>query len=251
MKLIDSHCHVHDQEFFRDQTQAVYERAIDADIGMITIATSEADSQQALKFVENRQNIWATIGVHPHSQKINVEKLKEILDSNNPKIVAIGETGLDYHYDNSPRETQQHLFESQLQLALDYDLPVSFHVREAFDDFWPIVDNFPKVRGVLHSFTDNWANAQKGLERGFYIGINGIATFTKDAEQLKVYKEAPLDKILLETDAPFLTPKPFRGKMNEVKYVELVAGWCAKSRTLPFDEIARVTYQNTCELFKI
>lgn len=252
MRLIDSHTHVHDQEFFDDQRQAVYERAIAKDIGMITVGTSEQSSREAVDFASQRDKVWVAVGVHPHDTKLGWSGIEQIFKSDNSgKIVAIGEIGLDYFYDNSPRDLQQRALEEQLQLAIDYDLPVTFHVRDGFDDFWPIFDNFSGVRGVLHSFTDSQSNAEKGLERGLLIGINGIATFTKDEKQAELYRTLPLDKILLETDAPFLTPKPFRGKVNEVGYVELVAKWCAEVRQLDFEEVSKVTTENTRILFNI
>ena len=252
MRLIDSHCHVHDPEFFGDERQEVYQRAIEAGIGMLTVGTSEASSREAVRFAENRQNIWVAVGVHPHDAKFGCDDIKKLLkEDTSGKIVAIGEIGLDYFYDNSPRDIQQKVFEEQLQLAVDYDLPVSFHVRNAFDDFWPIFNNFPGVKGVLHSFTDNKINAYKGIENGLLVGINGISTFTKDPQQIELYRNLPLEKIILETDAPFLTPKPFRGKMNEVGYVELVAKWTASERQMTLEEVSSVTCKNTRDLFKI
>lgn len=252
MRLIDSHCHVHDPEFFDDKRQEVYERAIKAGIGMITVGTSEESSREAVNFASNRDGVWAAIGVHPHDAKFGCKDIIRLANEDKSgKIVAIGEIGLDYFYNHSPREDQIAVFEEQLQLALDLNLPVSFHVREAFDDFWPVLANFPKIRGVLHSFTDNRANAEKGLEKGLFIGINGISTFTKVEEQAELYRTLPLEKIVLETDAPFLTPKPFRGKMNEVGYVELVAEWSAKQRNITPEEVATETCRNTRELFNI
>lgn len=251
MRLIDSHCHIHDTEFFGDQRQAVYERAIAADIGMITVGTDERSSHQAVEFAEAHELTWAAVGVHPHDAKLGWGKIDDILKAGSSKIVAIGEIGLDYFYDNSPRDLQKQALEAQLQLAVDHDLPVSFHVRDGFDDFWPIFDNFPRIRGVLHSFTDTRANAEKGLERGLFIGINGISTFTKDEKQAELYRTLPLEKIFLETDAPFLTPKPFRGKMNEVGYVEFVARWQSEQRQLSLEDVASVTVHNTRVLFNI
>lgn len=252
MKLIDSHCHVHDPEFFGDKRQEAYQRAVDADIGMIAVGTSEASSREAVDFASKRQNIWAAAGVHPHDAKFGCREISEILKKDtSDKIVAIGEIGLDYFYENSPKSIQQKVFEEQLQLAVDYNLPVSFHVRDAFDDFWPIFHNFPGLKGVLHSFTDSRANAYRGIEEGLVIGINGISTFTKVPEQIELYRELPLDKIILETDAPFLTPKPLRGKINEVGYVKLVAEHVASTRNLTVEEVAKVTCDTTRDLFKI
>lgn len=251
MKLIDSHCHIHDSEFFDDeQREAVYQRAISADIGMIVVGTDKRSSQQAVEFAGSHDMTWAAVGVHPHDAKDGCRTIAELVAAS-PKVVAIGEIGLDYFYNHSPREAQICVLEQQLQIAVDSGLPVSFHVRDAFDDFWPIFDNFAGLRGVLHSFTDSRKNADKGLERGLYIGINGISTFTKDVEQAQLYRELPLGRIIFETDAPFLTPRPFRGKVNEVGYVELVAEWAASERGMAFDDVARTTCHNTRELFNI
>lgn len=250
-RLIDSHCHIHDSEFFGDKRQEVYERAIESDVQMITVGTDERSSAEAVEFAKNHDGVWAAIGVHPHEARLGWGVIESFLKSNTGKIVAIGEIGLDYFYNHSSKEDQFMALESQLQLAVDYDLPVSFHVREAFDDFWPIFDNFRGVRGVLHSFTDTIDMAEQGMERGLLIGINGISTFTKDEKQQEMYRSLPLSKIILETDAPYLTPKPFRGKMNEVGYVELVARHVAEQRGLLVDEVMHTTVQSTQKLFNI
>lgn len=166
-------------------------------------------------------------------------------------IVAIGECGLDYFYDNSPREQQFDMLHAQLELAREYDLPVIFHVREAFDDFWPIFDQYPGLRGVLHSFTDSKANMERALERGLYIGVNGISTFTKVDAQKEMFAAIPIENLLLETDAPFLTPTPKRGSINEPAYVKYVAQHAADIRGVSLDEVARVTTANATALFSL
>lgn len=253
MKMIDSHCHVHDTEFFGDMREEVYERAIQVGVGMICVGTDERSSREAVVFAEAHADTWATIGLHPHDARLGWGGIEQLLKEyrENKKLVAIGEIGLDYHYNNSPRRSQQQALEAQLQLATDYDLPVSFHVRDAFDDFWPIFDNFSGIRGVLHSFTGLRADAEKGLSKGLYIGINGISTFTKDVKQQELYRWLPLQKILIETDAPFLTPAPLRGKMNEVGYVELVANHTASEKNLSPEEVMRTTLHNTRTLFNL
>jgi TatD DNase family protein len=139
----------------------------------------------------------------------------------------------------------------QIQLALDHNLPIIFHVREAFDDFWPIFDNFRGIRGELHSFTDTRLNLDEGLKRGLYVGVNGISTFTKDPAQQTMFANIPLEKMLLETDAPFLTPVPFRGKVNEPAFVRTIAECQAVIRELPFEQIAAVTTANAHALFAL
>jgi len=250
--IIDTHCHIHEDEY--QQPDAAITRAIDAGVtGMICVGTSEISSEQAIDFALPRGGVFAAFGVHPHESHEGWQKVAELLaaypDQVNKKIVAIGEVGLDYFYTHSPKEVQIEALRAQLQLAIDYDLPVIFHVREAFDDFWPIFDSFPGIRGVLHSFTDTKATLDEALERGLYIGVNGISTFTKDPVQQAMYDSIPLDRMLLETDAPFLTPVPFRGTINESAFVAHVAEFHAKRRNITLDEIATATTAGANALF--
>ena len=249
--LIDSHCHIHDLQFYPDNREEVYDRAIEADVGMILAGTSEVDSREAVRFAQTHKDVWAVIGVHPHDTKDGWQDIGRLLAERPTDVVGIGEIGLDYFYNHSPRDTQISALEEQLQWAVDYDLPVSFHVREAFDDFWAIFDNFHTIRGVLHSFTDTKGTLERALERGLYIGVNGISTFTKDTHQQEMFRSIPAGKILLETDAPFLTPKPFRGKMNEPAFVKLVAEYHAGLRGIAVDDMSQVTTANARALFAL
>ena len=260
LRLIDSHCHLHDTEFFADNREELYQQTIAAGIGMICVGTDERSSRQAVEFAANRDYTWVAVGVHPHDSKDGWNKVEQLLKSreDNSPIVAIGEIGLDYYYNHSPREVQIQALEAQLQLAVDYNLPVSFHVRDGapdqpsvWDDFWPIFDNFHGLRGVLHSFTDTRLNLDKGFARRLYVGLNGISTFTKDQAQRELFASIPLERLLLETDAPFLTPKPFRGKMNKPEYVELVAKYWVEQRNIDFDNLAKTTAHSTKKLFGI
>ena len=177
-----------------------------------------------------------------------------------PKLVAIGEIGLDYYYNHSPREVQIQALEAQIQIACDYNLPIIFHVREAssaeqrtsvWSDFWPIFDNFSGVKGELHSFTDTQINLEQGLKRGLFIGVNGISTFTKDTHQQQMFANIPLERLLFETDAPFLTPAPKRGNVNEPAFVGLVADYHANVRGMTRDTIAAATTANAHKLFAL
>jgi TatD DNase family protein len=191
--------------------------------------------------------------LHPHegaeyvSQPELIEEFKSL--ATQPKVVAIGETGLDFYYDHSPKQDQLALLRVQLELAQKHDLPLIFHVREAFDEFWPIYDEYKGLKGVIHSFTSNQADLDEILKRGLYVGLNGITTFTKNPEQLAAAKAVPLSKLLLETDAPFLTPTPFRGKICEPKHVRVTAEFLAKLRGESLEQIARATTQNAKTLF--
>src|SRR5690606_897540 len=148
---------------------------------VICVGTSGDSSERAVKFASRRPNVYSSVGAHPHDAKDGYDKIEAILAGTLPKrLVAVGEIGLDYFYTYSPREIQLKAFEAQLDLALKHDLPVIFHVRDAFDDFWPIFDNFKGIKGVLHSFTDSKDNLNEALKRNLYIGVNGISTFTKN-----------------------------------------------------------------------
>jgi TatD DNase family protein len=255
--LIDTHCHIHEADYPLN-AEEVLKRAHTAGIDkLICVGTGEQSSADALKFAIQHENIYATIGVHPHDTKDGYEKIVELAKQS---PVAVGEIGLDYFYTHSPREVQIKALESQIQTALDNNLPIIFHVRDgssveqranAFNDFWPIFDNFHGIRGELHSFTDTKANLEEGLKRGLYVGVNGISTFTKDAAQQEMFATIPLNRMLLETDAPFLTPVPKRGNINEPAFVEFVAEFHAKVRGISIQDLADATTANATELFAL
>ena len=247
--LIDTHCHIH--EPYELPLEEVFLRASEAGVDeYICVGTSEESSRLAIEFANEHPEAYATIGVHPHDTKGGYAAIN-ILAGTSSKIVAVGEVGLDYFYTHSPREVQMEALEAQIQVALKHNLPMIFHVREAFDDFWPIFDKYPGIRGELHSFTDSRENLQKALDRGLYIGVNGISTFTKDETQKTTFDSIPLDRLLLETDAPFLTPAPLRGKVNEPAYVKLVAEYHADRRGISLEEISDATTANARTLFQL
>lgn len=246
--LTDTHCHIHEADYPLNVDETI-EHAHTANVQkMICVGTSEESSKRAVEFAENRENIFAAIGVHPHDTK---DGWDEIAGLAHKKPVAIGEVGLDYYYNHSPRDVQIKALESQIDLALKHNLPIIFHVRDAFSDFWPIFDNFHGIRGELHSFTDTKEHMEEGLKRGLYVGINGISTFTKDEVQKEMFAQVPLDRLLLETDAPFLTPVPFRGKVNEPAFVKNVAEHQALVRGLSLEKIAATTSANADALFAL
>jgi TatD DNase family protein len=252
MTLIDTHCHIHWKDYGLD-AEEVIERAHDTGVAkMICVGTDEETSKLAIEFSKEHPGVYATVGVHPHYASLSIGDLDGLVKQNLTSIVAIGEVGLDYYQNQNSHEDQIKLLRQQIQLALKYNLPIIFHVREAFDDFWPIFDEFTGVRGVLHSFTDSAENLQKGLDRGLYIGINGYSTFIKDEAKKAMFSSVPVGKMLLETDAPFLTPAPFRGKMiNEPAYVRNVAEYHGEIHNLGLDEISAITTENARELFNL
>jgi len=249
--LIDTHCHIHESDYSLPVGEVIV-NAKNAGVNqMICVGTSEDSSVRALEFAKIHSEAYAAIGIHPHETKDGFEVVAQLASQTTEKLVAIGEIGLDYFYTHSPREIQIKALEAQIEVALKHNLPVIFHVREAFDDFWPIFDNFQGICGVLHSFTDSDKNLEAAVGRGLYVGVNGISTFSKDETQRAVFASIPLNKLLLETDAPFLTPIPFRGKVNEPAYVKNIAEFHAKIRQLSFDEISYATTSNARALFAL
>ena len=252
MLTFDTHCHIHDSEFFLENREEAYRLSREADVAMVCVGTNVQSSNEALEFCRTHEACYPIVGIHPHDAKDNkAEDILALVDANRDKIIGIGEIGLDYFYDHSPREVQIERLREQLQIATDYNLPVSFHVREAFQDFWPVLDEFPGIAGVMHSFADTKENADEALKRGLFIGVNGISTFTKDESQQQLFAALPLEKIVLETDAPFLTPKPFRGKMNLPAYVGRVAEHQAMLKNVSPTDVMRMTTANAKSIFGI
>ncbi len=270
MQLVDTHCHIqsigakqgerHTQELWAKAEQLSIQNVLDRAMAdgvskMICVGCELEDSQLAIDVAAEHANIWASIGIHPHEasnfavDKNAQDKFKAL--SKQAKVIAVGECGLDYYYEHSPRDQQIEILNIQLELASQQALPVIFHVREAFDDFWSIVNNFPNLHAVLHSFTDNLVNLDEALKRGFYIGVNGISTFAKKPEQIEMYKRVPLSNLLLETDAPFLTPVPFRGNINEPNMVAVIAKHLAEIRNENLNDLAAATTANATKLFGV
>ncbi len=271
MELFDTHCHIHEMvkritpvydkwhsDGARRTPDTIITAAHEAGVSrMLCIGTSLADSELAVEFVKGREGLWTSIGIHPHEAALHLDKKDQfaalLTDIRKDKIVAIGECGLDYFYEHSPKAAQLQMLKFQIELALQHNLPLSFHVREAFDDFWPIFDSYrgANLRGVLHSFTDSSANLEAAMKRGLYIGVNGIVTFAKEPEQLAMYRAIPLEKLMLETDAPFLTPIPFRGKVCESKHVRVTAEFLAGLRQEKLKELASAATANARALFSV
>lgn len=274
MQLVDTHCHIQSVGAFEGEamTRSLWEKANDADpdavVGravdanvsrMICVGCNLDDSRLAVDFVKTRENCWASIGIHPHEAEHYVKDAaarKRFADmASAPRVVAVGECGLDYYYEHSDKRSQRALLEFQIELALKHGLPMIFHVRDAFDDFWPIFESYyskaKPIRGVLHSFTDTQANLEKAIGHGLRVGVNGIATFTKNEAQQQLYRTIPLEVLLLETDAPFLTPVPYRGKICEPYHVRTIAEFLASQRGESVEAIAEATTQNAQQLFGI
>jgi len=255
--LVETHCHIHEADYPLDREEVLVAARGAGVQKIICVGTDIQSSKDAVEFAAGHDDVFAIIGLHPHdaktiSQTILTKNLETILARNDPakkKVVGVGEIGLDYFYNHSPRERQIEALNVQIELALGHNLPINFHVREAFDDFWPVFDNFRDIRGVLHCYTDSVANMTRALERGLFIGVNGIATFNKEPELLAVHKTLPLDRMLLETDAPFLAPVPFRGKTNQPAFIPKIVEFLADLRGETYEEIAKITTKNAEKLF--
>ena len=251
MTFTDTHCHIHEESYA--ESEAAYTRSMEAGVArLICVGTDVKSSKEAVEFALSHENAWAIIGIHPHEAKRDAEHvgvMRALLEDarTSAKIVGIGEIGLDYYYNHSPREVQIAVLKAQIELAKEFKLPLSFHVREAFDDFWPIFDSFEGLRGVLHSFTDTQANLDMATSKGLFIGVNGIATFAKDKKE--VYQAIPLTKLLLETDAPFLTPVPKRGTVNEPAFITYVANFLSDLHSVSLEELSAATERNATTLF--
>jgi TatD DNase family protein len=258
MDLIDSHAHI-DFPQFADDREAMFQRARDAGIGtLLAIGTGPGPEKldAAIPFAEQHDWIYTSVGIHPHEAKeVTPQHLDELARlAQHPKVIAWGEIGLDYFYDHSPRDVQATVFRSQMELAHAAKLPIIIHCRDAWDDCLALIEQHWRptgLAGILHCFTGTFGHAKRGLDVGFLISFAGNATYPKTQNIRDVAKEIPLDRILIETDSPFLAPQPYRGKRNEPAYVAEVAKTLATVRNLAPEEIAAATAANFRRLFRI
>jgi TatD DNase family protein len=267
--LTDTHCHIQEASEIPLSDNGVQHKWAEAGITnprpviaaareagvtrLICVGTTTPDSEMAIALAASEQQIWASIGIHPHeadghlADKSLLERFTTLAAK--PKVVAVGECGLDYFYEHSTKANQEKLLRWQLDLAAEHDLPLIFHVRDAFDDFWPIFDEYTGLRGVIHSFSATKKELEQILARNLYVGLNGITTFTKREAQLQAAKAVPLDKLLLETDSPFLTPAPIRGTVCEPKHLRITAEFLTALRGESLEELADHTTRNAHALF--
>ncbi|MCB9172613.1 MAG: TatD family hydrolase [Ardenticatenales bacterium] len=259
IELIDSHFHLESEPYDGERDEIVARAVQNGVSAMITIGTSMESNAQAVALAERYDALWAVVGIHPnHAHEWGIEAEMALRGwASHPKVVAIGEIGLDYYWDRVPPERQQRAFEAQLALAAELALPVVIHDREAHGPVlatlrdWAATLPDEAQRGVLHCFSGDSAMAAEALEMGFYLGVDGPLTF-KNARALQaMVVDWPLDRILIETDAPYLTPHPFRGKRNEPSYVRYVAEQLAELRQESFEAVARRTTDNARTLFQL
>ena len=255
MKFIETHFHL---DYLKEApAEEILAKAREQGVEkLITISVEPANLKDARELAQRFAELYFTQGVHPHdAKKMTPETMQEIEEHarNDKKCVAIGEIGLDYHYDHSPRDTQREVFRKQLELACKLDLPVVIHSRDADEDTELILNEFStrlKRKGVIHSFTSGKGLASFALAQGFYLGFNGIITFKNAQAVREIVEITPPEQILLETDAPFLTPVPHRGKENQPAYLPFVAHRIAEIKGMDTETIAPQLYQNACQLFE-
>jgi TatD DNase family protein len=251
--MIETHCHL---DYLKaEPLEEILKKIKEAGITkVVTIGVDPLNLDKVMELSNAHEQIYFTQGIHPHDAKeaTEVEFNKIIARATMPKMVAVGEIGLDYHYNNSPPEAQRLAFEKQLQIACDSDLPVVIHTRDADEDTKAILKNFStklKRKGVVHSFTSTLELAEFVLNEGFHIGFNGIITFKKAENVQEVVKITPAERILFETDSPFLTPVPHRGKENAPFYLPFVAAKIAELKGLNLEELKTQVYQNSLNCF--
>jgi TatD DNase family protein len=250
--LIDTHAHLQFKEF-AGQVPAVLHRAAEAGVGkIITVGVDTDDSRQAVALAATYEQVWATVGVHPHAADESTTAMAYLRDlAGRRKVVAIGECGFDFYRSETSPETQEAAVRFQIELALECDLPLIFHVREAFERFFAVVQDYPQLRGVVHSFSGGPAELEQVLATGLYVALNGIMTFTKKPDQLEAARQVPVQRLLLETDCPYLSPVPYRGKTNEPARVADIADFVADLRGEPAAVLAAQTTANAEALFRI
>ena len=253
--LIDSHAHLGLQQFDRDRFEAIH-RAIDAEVEIIlTVGTDLRDCRRAVEIARENDRVFAIIGIHPHNAKdVNEATFPELKAlSMDGKVKAIGEIGLDFFRNLSPKEVQIARFRQQIHLAKELGLPIVVHARDAQKKALTILreEEAGETEGVFHCFSGGYEMAKSCMDLGFFISIPGTITFKNSSDLSEVIKKIPLDRILVETDCPFLTPMPFRGKRNEPAYVKFTALKLAEVKGLPFEEVARITSKNAKKAFRL
>lgn len=257
LPIIETHFHL---DYLKEgSTEEILDKA--RAIGVerfMTIAVSPDNLEKVIALTESHDDVYGTLGIHPHDAELYTDETEAFIrqhlapENRSPKLRAVGEIGLDYFYDKADRKVQRDVFERQLQIAVDFQLPVVIHTREADEDTQAILSNFAPLmakKGVIHSFTSGIELARFCVGQGFNLGINGIVTFNKADNVREVVADTPLDKILLETDSPFLTPMPYRGKENAPCYLPFIAERIAEVKELSVEEVLQQCYINSLSTF--
>lgn len=253
-ELIDSHAHLDDNRFSTDRDEVILRMRENRIVGVVNPGSDMSSSKKAIALAERYPEVYAAVGTHPHDATevtpLLIEEYRKL--AKHPRVVAIGEIGLDYYYDHSPREVQKEAFRTQLDLAVELDLPVIIHNRESDGDMIEALTPYKgKLRGVIHAFTGSVEMAKRFIDLGFMLGIGGVVTFKNARRVVESVEAIGVEHFLVETDSPYLTPHPHRGKRNEPSMVRFVVEKIAAIKGLEADYVAAYTKANTLELFGI
>lgn len=252
--LFDTHAHMDDRAFDQDRDTLLSELPQQGIGLLMNPGCSLASSRQACALAGQYDYIYAAVGSHPDAaDEVNADVLEvyRVLCKQNPKVKAIGEIGLDYHYEDIPRQRQLEAFRDQMALARELDLPVIVHEREAHQDGMAVVDEFPQVTGVFHCYSGSLEMAKELIKRGWYIGFTGVLTFENARKAVEVAREIPLERIVLETDCPYMSPEPFRGRRNDPGKLYRMAQALAQIRDLPAEQVEAITFENGKRLYRL
>lgn len=251
MKLVDTHAHIYDKKFDGDFSK-VMERINNELDFVVSIGYDLESSEKSINLSKKYEKIYSVIGFHPTEIKKYSEEAERKLEElvKNPKVVAIGEIGLDYYWMDDPEEEQKKVFRMQMELARKLKLPVVIHTRDAMEDTVNILEEYKDLGGIMHCYPGSYETAKKLMDR-YYFGIGGVVTFKNNKVTKETVKKLPLEKIVIETDCPYLTPEPFRGKRNEPVYVKYVAEKIAEIKEVSLEEVIEVTTQNAKNAYSI
>ena len=252
--LFDTHAHMNDEAFAEDR-EALIAALPEQGVGLVMNPGCDRQSSlDAIALAEKFDHVYAAVGSHPDAcDKVDEALIEEYrkLCKLHPKVRAIGEIGLDYHYEDIPRQIQQKAFRMQMELARELSMPVIVHERDAHQDGLAIVDEFPEVKGVFHCYSGSLEMAKELIKRGWYIGFTGVLTFKNAKKAVEVAANIPLDRLVLETDCPYMAPEPFRGKRNDPGKIYRMAEKLAQIRQMPVEEIRRITTENGKRLYRM
>ena len=252
--LFDTHAHMDDRAFDQDRDTLLSELPQQGIGLLMNPGCSLASSRQACALAGQYDYIYAAVGSHPDAaDEVNADVLEayHMLCKQNPKVKAIGEIGLDYHYEDIPRQRQLEAFRDQMALARELDLPVIVHEREAHQDGMAVVEEFPQITGVFHCYSGSLEMAKELIKRGWYIGFTGVLTFKNARKAVEVAREIPLERIVLETDCPYMSPEPFRGRRNDPGKLYRMAQALAQIRDLPAEQVEAITFENGKRLYRL
>ena len=251
MKLVDTHAHIYDKQFKPDFDEIIDRISKELEF-IVSIGYDLESSEKSVDLAEKYPFIYGVVGVHPTDIKKYSDTVERKLEelARNEKVVAIGEIGLDYHWMEDPKEAQEEIFRRQMELSRRVGLPVVIHTRDAMEDTVKILEDYKDVGGIMHCYPGSYETAEKLIDR-YYFGIGGVVTFKNNKVTKETVKKLPIEKIVIETDCPYLTPEPFRGKRNEPVYVRYIAEEIARIKEMPLEKVIEITTGNAKKVYNI